>query len=209
VGHQSPDFGECTTCVARWNRMAHCHDRKLDAPTGEEWVWRNKKGVSPRARERGKSLIDLAASAGLEHVHLPLPRAGSRLHAARHLHDTSSPLLASLGLTSTPNRVAAGTSSCRTPMRFATNSAARKLTPVTLPPGRVILATRPSATGSSASPKTIGIVEVAALAASAPGSVKTVITLARRRTKSAANSGRRSYWPSAQRYSMMTLRPST
>jgi hypothetical protein len=38
-------------------------------------------------------------------------------------------------------------------MRFATNSAARKLTPVTLPPGRAILATRPSATGSSEIPR--------------------------------------------------------
>src|SRR5262245_23613578 len=64
--------------------MAYCHDRKLDAPTGEERVWRDKKGVSPRARERGKSLIDLAASAGLEHVHLPLHRASSRLRVSRH-----------------------------------------------------------------------------------------------------------------------------
>ena len=39
--------------------------------------------------------------------------------------------------------------------------------PVALPPGRARLATRPSWTGSSPTPKTIGIVAVAALAASA------------------------------------------
>ena len=38
--------------------------------------------------------------------------------------------------------------------------------PVALPPGRARLATRPSLTGSSPTPKTIGIVAVAALAAS-------------------------------------------
>ena len=41
----------------------------------------------------------------------------------------------------------------------------KKLTPVTLPPGRLRLATRPSLTGSLPVAKTIGIVVVAALAA--------------------------------------------
>ena len=40
---------------------------------------------------------------------------------------------------------------------------------MTLPPGRLRLATRPSLTGSPPMVKTIGIVEVAALAASAAG----------------------------------------
>ena len=45
----------------------------------------------------------------------------------------------------------------------------KKLTPVTLPPGRLRLATRPSLTGSPPLVKTIGIVAVAALAAKADG----------------------------------------
>ena len=44
-----------------------------------------------------------------------------------------------------------------------------KLTPVTLPPGRLRLATRPTSTGSPPVTKTIGTVVVAALAASAAG----------------------------------------
>jgi putative ABC transport system substrate-binding protein len=46
-----------------------------------------------------------------------------------------------------------------------------RLTPVALPPGRARLATRPSLTGSSPTPKTIGIVAVAALAAIEPGAL--------------------------------------
>src|SRR5262249_48245979 len=83
------------------------------------------------------------------------------------------------------------------------------LIPVALPPGRARLAIRPNLTGSSATPKTIGIVVVAALAAGAavvkPG---VAITATRRRTKSAISAGKRSYWPSSQWYSTVTFWPS-
>ena len=82
--------------------------------------------------------------------------------------------------------------------------------PVMLLPSRARLATRPTRTGSVPSPKTIGIVVVAALAASATCAVPIVaITATWRRTRSAANSGSRSYCPSAQRYSIATFWPST
>src|SRR5262249_11009697 len=65
--------------------------------------------------------------------------------------------------------------------------------PVTLPPGRFSLATRPNMTGSSLTPKTIGMVRVAALAAWAPAIKPGVaITATRRRTRSATSDGRRS-----------------
>src|SRR5262249_30159413 len=79
--------------------------------------------------------------------------------------------IGSAGLTSTAIRVAAGNSSRRRPSRFAANSAVKKLMPVALPAGRASLATRPSLTGSSPTPKTMGIVVVAALAARAAGVV--------------------------------------
>jgi hypothetical protein len=60
---------------------------------------------------------------------------------------------------------------------------------VTLPPGRLRLATKPVWTGSPPALKTIGMVVVADLAAAAavvlPG---VTMTLTRRRTRSAANS---------------------
>src|SRR5215831_16220181 len=70
------------------------------------------------------------------------------------------------GLTSTAIREALGTRSWKSPSRLAITSCETVWIPVALPPGRARLATRPSLTGSSPTPKTIGIVAVAALAAS-------------------------------------------
>ena len=67
----------------------------------------------------------------------------------------------------TPIVVALGTSWRSNSKRFAPNTAAKKTTPVTLPPGRLRLVTRPSLTGSLPVTKTIGIVVVAAFAANA------------------------------------------
>src|SRR5262245_16420746 len=90
------------------------------------------------------------------------------------------------GLTSTARRTAFGTNSCRRPSRLAAISTLKILMPVALPPGRARLATRPSLTGSSPTPKTIGIVAVATLAASDAGLLPGVaITATRRRTRSA------------------------
>src|SRR5215471_9500344 len=60
--------------------------------------------------------------------------------------------------------------------RFCTSSVPKLVTPVAFPPGRLRLATSPSATGSDAVEKMIGIVVVAALAASADGVPAAAIT---------------------------------
>jgi len=85
-----------------------------------------------------------------------------------------------------------GTNSRSSSNRFATTGAARKLTPVTLPAGWLRLATSPSRTGSSPVANTIGMVVVAAFAASAAALPAAMITAACRRTRSAANAGSRS-----------------
>ena len=61
-------------------------------------------------------------------------------------------------------------------------------------------------TGSMPPENTIGMVEVAALAASAAGGALATITVTGRRTNSDASAGIRSYRPSAQRYSIATFR---
>jgi hypothetical protein len=61
--------------------------------------------------------------------------------------------------------------------RFAPSSARTNATPVTLPPGRLRLATRPNLTGSPPLAKTIGIAVVAALAAIAEGVSCAAITV--------------------------------
>src|SRR6516164_1332972 len=70
---------------------------------------------------------------------------------------TASARVASVGLMSAARRAAPGTSSCNSARRLATTTAVRKFTPVALPPGRPMLATRPRLTGSSTTPKTIGM----------------------------------------------------
>src|SRR5262245_54231427 len=80
------------------------------------------------------------------------------------------------GLTSTATRFAVGTNARRSSSRFAVNSALKKLMPVTFPPGRARLATSPSLTGSAPVRKAIGIVVVAALAASAAEVLVAAIT---------------------------------
>src|SRR4030088_2877886 len=66
-----------------------------------------------------------------------------------------------------PIVAACGTISCSKPSRFASSELANTNTPGALAPGRLRPATRPNRTGSVAVEKTIGIVVVAALAASA------------------------------------------
>ena len=72
--------------------------------------------------------------------------------------------------------LAAGSSSCSNCSRFGATSTFAWVTPVTLPPGWLRLATRPSLTGSAAVSKTIGMVVVAAFAASAAAVVGAAIT---------------------------------
>ena len=111
-----------------------------------------------------------------------------------------------VGFTSSASTVALGTSSCRNSKRFPSSAVLNWVTPVTLPPGRFRAATRPSLTGSMPPENTIGMVEVAALAASAAGGALATITVTGRRTNSDASAGIRSYRPSAQRYSIATFR---
>jgi hypothetical protein len=89
------------------------------------------------------------------------------------------------GATRTAIIVAVGTSSRNSSSRFAPSRAAKKLTPVTFPPGRLRLVTRPSLTGSLPVAKTIGTVVVTALAARAARTFPT-ITATGRRAKSVA-----------------------
>src|SRR6516164_4602335 len=105
-------------------------------------------------------------------------------------------------------RFALGTSSRIIPNRFAPSVLTINVTPVTLPPGRLRLETRPRSTGSAPVAKTIGMVVVAALLASAAGGERATIASTGSDTRSAANAGNRSKRVSAERYLIATLSPS-
>ena len=110
--------------------------------------------------------------------------------AAARMSATKASASGLLGLTSAAKRAAArGTSSCNSPTRLVPSSPLMELTPVTLPPGRLRLATRPVCTGSPPALKTTGMVVVADFAAAAAAVLPGVaMTATRRRTRSAANS---------------------
>ena len=106
------------------------------------------------------------------------------------------------------NRRRPGTTSRNSSSRLPARSVARVDRPVTLPPGRARLATRPVPTGSPATANTIGMADVACFAATTFAVPAVTMTSTLSRTNSAANSAKRSLRPSAQRYSIATVRPS-
>src|SRR5262249_48819505 len=75
--------------------------------------------------------------------------------------------------------------------------------------GRFKPVTMPNSTGSLVVRKTMGIDEVAALATLAAVSPVVMISATWRRTRSLANSGKRSGLPPAHRYSIVRFSPST
>ena len=90
---------------------------------------------------------------------------------------------------------------------FSSNAKLDK--PVTLPPGRARLPTSPLPTGSPTAVITMGMVLLAPFAANASGAPVTTIRSTLRRTRSAASSsGERSFFCSANRYSMVMFFPS-
>src|SRR6266446_2796379 len=101
-----------------------------------------------------------------------------------------------------------GTTSRKSSSRLPARSADWFDSPVTLPPGRARLATRPVPTGSPAVAKTIGMTDVACFAATTAAVPAVTMTLTLSRTNSAAISAKRSLRPSAQRYSIAKVRPS-
>src|SRR4051812_30983870 len=93
----------------------------------------------------------------------------ARVAAAASASFASDSAFGLLGFTSKAIDVAPGISSRNSPSRLAISEDDNMVTPVTLPPGRRRLATKPDSTGSLPLVKTIGIVEVAAFAARAAG----------------------------------------
>ena len=109
----------------------------------------------------------------------------------------------------TPTRASLGTASLSISSLFVISSVPKPESPVTLPPGRARLVTKPESTGSAAFAITMGMAVVAFFAANASSVPTVTIKSTLRRTKSAASSRWRS-GPlfSANRYSKVIFFPS-
>src|SRR5262245_34267667 len=112
------------------------------------------------------------------------------------------------GVRSSPTRESLGTASLSISSLLVVSSGDKVESPVILPPGRARLATKPAPTGSADCVITMGMVVVVLLAANADVDDAPTMTSTLRRIRSAASSGRRSDFCSANRYSMVMFFPS-
>src|SRR6516165_11485567 len=206
VAHQPANGYRITLRISRRNFVTRGQGGKLHGTASEKAVWSDEESIRALARKAGKSRINFADRRGIDDLGLNSDGTGDFLRdVQRGLGADNIRRIKEYG-----NANSLGTMSCKSRSRLPTTSLTKKLIPVALPLGRARLATRPSPTGSSPTPKMIGIVAVAALAASTAGALPGMaITATCRRTKSARSAGRRSYRPSNQWYSTVTFWPST
>ena len=116
------------------------------------------------ALERLEGGRDILGSPDFQSGDLEAERAGRRLNLAHLQHGSGLPTLAMIA-----NRRRPGMTSRKSSSRLPARSVDWSDRPVTLPPGRARLATRPVPTGSPPSAKTIGMTDVACFAASDRG----------------------------------------
>ncbi len=113
------------------------------------------------------------------------------------------------GFVSAAARASRGSALFMISSRLALSSGMKNDEPVTFPPGRGRLATTPLSTGVPTIVITTGISVVVCFAARAAGVPWVTMMSTLRRISSAANTGSRSYLPSAHRSSRVTFLPST
>src|SRR5262245_1793534 len=139
--------------------------RQLDTPCGEKGVGADEEGIRPLTLHTFESSTDLTAGVGVENLDLQTHGASSSFYLGRtgriNEHRDTHGLGQQLAQEFQPLRRQRGREETDT-VRF--------------PPGRARQATRPTLTGSSPVMKTMGIVDVAALAASIEGIPAGVIT---------------------------------
>ena len=172
-------------------KLAGNRSRAASAANCDARLAKKPSDAMKRASDWSRVMAVKAASISAGVLALKKWMSSPRVWAASFsVFDVVSADVASAGLTSTAKRVAFGRSSCMSPSLLASISLTKKLIPVALPPGCARLATMPSATGSSPTPNTIGIVAVAAFAAIEAGVLPGVaITAARRPIISASTAG--------------------
>src|SRR5262245_47328501 len=172
------------------------------------WLWLVKNGPPPTSTAPAPAwtICENAASSSRSLAAFSTKICRPSARPAPSMADNS---VANFGSIRTAMIAALGTISHSSSIGFVPRwPLAKNTTSVTLPLGRLRLATRPVLTGSSPVTKIIGMVSVAVLATSAAGVLPT-ITATWRRTSSVAKPGSRSSWLSAQRYSIATFWPST
>src|SRR5262249_39145727 len=153
--------------------MASCHRGELSTSAEEERTAAEEHPARARLDDRPKGGGEITFVCGFHDQDLPANRSTSLIwsSASGTAGSNKAAMLADLGI-----------NSCSSPSRFAVKSTAVKTTPVTLPPGRLRLATRPVLIGSVPVTNTIGTAAVAAMAARVAATLP-MMTAAWRRTR--------------------------
>ena len=120
----------------RGHRVAERQCGELFAPAIEECIGSDHERAGSQLDQGREDRIEVAFGAGMQEWSCS-PRV--RAAACRSLARISAEGLA--GLTRSAMMVAAGTNSCSSSSRFGPSSTFNGVTPVTLPPGRLRLAT--------------------------------------------------------------------
>src|SRR5262245_49781106 len=140
VAHQTACRDILAQEIDRGNSMSG-RQRDNPRPFGQqELASTPEQRASPVLDERCKGGFDFAVAADIKDDEL-LPNG----RPAARRSDTNCSVVGNLGSTSTAI-LAPGRNSRKSPSCFAASSTEVKLTPVTLPPGRLRLATRPTLT---------------------------------------------------------------
>ena len=151
-----------TADTASWESMARRQHDELLLAAGKEGIGADNEGANATLHHANEGLVDVVLGAGDQHLEPEPERVrcglsflgfvlGNLVVRVREICDC----------------VAVGTSSRSTSNLLAMVAIVRKVTPVRLAPGRLRLTTSPNSTGLAPLAKTIGITEVAALAANA------------------------------------------
>jgi hypothetical protein len=143
--------------------------------TSQVSIAEDEQGVGSVARKSRKGRIDLAAGPSIENIDLQPEDAGGHLYFFQCVLGRQR----ICGVDQQRNASGLGNKLTQERQPFSRKLGEKKLMPVALPPGRARLVTRPSLTGSSVTPKTIGIVVVAAWAATAAGAKPGALTASR------------------------------
>src|SRR5215472_11925591 len=167
--------------------MPGCERHELPALTEEEDSAGDEQPARARLHDLCEGGMEFTLVGGVRHQDL-LSDGTGRFFRSRDWLSTSAPF----GSRNTAMIDALGTNSCSIPSNLASNGLTEKTTPGILPLGRLMLATRPTLTGSAPMTNTIGVVAVAALPACAAGTPAPTIAATCLRTRSAASPGSRS-----------------
>src|SRR5262249_3676247 len=171
VADQAANLSVLALIIHRRQGMPGCERHELPALTEEEYTGVDEQPARARLHDLCEGGMEFTLVGGVHHQDLPSDGTGRILQVSRPAL-TSGPF----GSRNTARIDASGTNAWSLPSTLACNGPTEKTTPVILPPGRLMLATSPTLTGSAPMTNTIGVVAVAALPACAAGTPALTIT---------------------------------